>query len=52
MTFEKDRLEAGMMDLVKAIIAGIVSSASVIAVAAFIGRESFKRVLDKRPERF
>ena len=41
-----------MMDLVKAIIAGIVSSASVIAVAAFIGRESFKRVLDKQPERF
>lgn len=40
------------MELGKDIIAGLISSGTVIAVAAFIARESFTRILNRRLEVF
>jgi hypothetical protein len=40
------------MDWLKIIIGGLVSTTSVIAATAFILRESFTRLLDKKLETF
>jgi hypothetical protein len=42
----------GSLDWFQAIVAGIISTSSVIAAAAFIGREWLKRLLSRSFERF
>jgi hypothetical protein len=49
--FEETNM-AVSLDWIQAILAGIVSTSSVIAVTAFISREWFKGLLDRRFEEF